>query len=119
MIDFAYAADGAVAANQSPWSALLMWLPLFAIIYFMMIRPNQKREKARQTMISELKKGDRVLLAAGFYGRVIKTGEHVFTIELARGVNIEVDRNAIAAKVDANANPVEPEAANSQPPAAN
>ena len=105
MIDFAYAADGAVAANQSPWSALLMWVPLIAIVYFMMIRPNQKREKARQTMISELKKGDRVLLAAGFYGRVIKTGEHVFTIELARGVNIEVDRNAIAA--------------NSQPPEAN
>ena len=101
MIDFAHAADGAAAAGQSPWSAILMWLPLFAIIYFMMIRP------------------DRVLLAAGFYGRVIKTGEHVFTIELARGVNIEVDRNAIAAKVDANANPVEPEAANSQPPAAN
>ena len=119
MIDFAHAADGAAAAGQSPWSAILMWLPLFAIIYFMMIRPNQKREKARQTMISELKKGARVLLAAGFYGRVIKTGEHVFTIELARGVNIEVDRNAIAAKVDANANPVEPEAANSQPPAAN
>ena len=115
MIDFAYAADGAVAANQSPWSALLMWLPLIAIVYFMMIRPNQKREKARQTMISELKKGDRVLLAAGFYGRVVKAGEQIFTIELARGVNIEVDRNAIAAKVDANTAP--PEAANTTTPA--
>ena len=115
MIDFAYAADGVVAANQSPWSALLMWVPLIAIVYFMMIRPNQKREKARQAMISELKKGDRVLLAAGFYGRVIKTGEQIFTIELARGVNIEVDRNAIAAKVDANA--TTPEAANTTTPA--
>ena len=116
MIDFAHAADGAVAANQSPWSALLMWVPLIAIVYFMMIRPNQKREKARQTMISELKKGDRVLLAAGFYGRVVKAGEQIFTIELARGVNIEVDRNAIAAKVDANA--TTPEAANTTPRAA-
>ena len=116
MIDFAHAADGAAAASQSPWSAILMWLPLIAIFYFMLIRPQQKREKARQTMISELKKGDRVLLAAGFYGRVVKTGEHIFTIELAKGVNMEVDRNAIAAKVDAN--PAAPEAANTQPPAA-
>ena len=115
MIDFAYAADGAVAANQSPWSALLMWVPLIAIVYFMMIRPNQKREKARQAMISELEKGDRVLLAAGFYGRVVKAGEQIFTIELARGVNIEVDRNAIAAKVDATA--ATPEAANTTTPA--
>ncbi len=116
MIDFAHAADGAAAASQSPWSAILMWLPLIAIFYFMLIRPQQKREKARQAMISELKKGDRVLLAAGFYGRVVKTGEHIFTIELAKGVNMEVDRNAIAAKVDAN--PAAPEAANTQPPAA-
>ena len=116
MIDFAHAADGAAAASQSSWSAILMWLPLIAIFYFMLIRPQQKREKARQAMISELKKGDRVLLAAGFYGRVVKTGEHIFTIELAKGVNMEVDRNAIAAKVDAN--PAAPEAANTQPPAA-
>ena len=116
MIDFAHDADGAAAASQSPWSAILMWLPLIAIFYFMLIRPQQKREKARQAMISELKKGDRVLLAAGFYGRVVKTGEHIFTIELAKGVNMEVDRNAIAAKVDAN--PAAPEAANTQPPAA-
>ena len=116
MIDFSHAADGAAAASQNPWSAILMWLPLIAIFYFMLIRPQQKREKARQAMISELKKGDRVLLAAGFYGRVVKTGEHIFTIELAKGVNMEVDRNAIAAKVDAN--PAAPEAANTQPPAA-
>ena len=116
MIDFAHAADGAAAASQSPWSAILMWLPLIAIFYFMLIRPQQKREKARQAMISELKKGDRVLLAAGFYGRVVKTGEHIFTIDLAKGVNMEVHRNAIAAKVDAN--PATPEAANTQPPAA-
>ena len=116
MIDFAHAADGAAAASQSPWSAILMWLPLIAIFYFMLIRPQQKREKARQAMISELKKGDRVLLAAGFYGRVVKTGEHIFTIELAKGVNMEVDRNAIAAKVDAN--PAAPEAANTHPPTA-
>ena len=116
MIDFAHAADGAAAASQSPWSAILMWLPLIAIFYFMLIRPQQKREKARQAMISELKKGDRVLLAAGFYGRVVKTGEHIFTIELAKGVNMEVDRNAIAAKVDAK--PAAPEAANTQPPTA-
>lgn len=78
--------------------AFLPWIAIFALMYFMMIRPQQKREKERQKMISELQAGDKVLLAAGIYGRVVKTAEHTITIAIATGVNVEVDRNAIAAK---------------------
>ena len=99
MIDFAYAA-GTAGAQPSPWMTMLPWIAIFAVMWFLMIRPQQKREKARQEMIGQLKKGDRVLLASGFYGRVVKTGETVFTIDLGRGFTVEVERNAIAAKAE-------------------
>lgn len=78
--------------------AFLPWIAIFALMYFMMIRPQQKREKERQKMISELQSGDRVLLLSGIYGRVVKTSDTTITISIASGVNIEVERNAIAAK---------------------
>ena len=91
MIELANAA-GAAPQQPSGFVAFLPWIAIFAVMYFIMIRPQQKREKERQAMISELKKGDRVLLMSGMYGRVVKTGETVFTVE--------VERNAIAAKAD-------------------
>lgn len=95
MIELAYANTAAPA--QNPWMAMIPWIAIFVLMWFMMIRPQQKREKARQKMISELKKGDRVLLVSGFYGRVVRTGEHVFGVEIAKGMTVEVERNAIAA----------------------
>lgn len=98
MIELAYAAPD--AAQQSTWMAFIPWIAIFAVMYFLMIRPQQKREKERQIMISQLKKGDRVLLMSGFYGRVVKPGENIFTIELGKGLTVEVERNAIAAKAN-------------------
>lgn len=95
MIEFAHAADAAAAPN--PWMGILPWIAIFVVMWFMMIRPQQKREKERQAMISQLKKGDRVLLMSGFYGKVVKAGESIFTIELGKGLQVEVERNAIAA----------------------
>ena len=89
------------AAQPNAWMTMLPWLAVFAVMYFLMIRPQQKREKQRQAMIGNLQKGDRVLLMSGFYGRVVKPGENIFTIELSKGLTVEVERNAIAAKVDA------------------
>lgn len=88
------------AAN--PWMSLIPWIAIFVIMYFMMIRPQQKREKQRQQMISQLKKGDRVLLVSGFYGKVVKPGENIFTIELGKSLQVEVERNAIAALANEN-----------------
>ncbi|MDK4680831.1 preprotein translocase subunit YajC [Kingella negevensis] len=102
MIEFAHAA-GEAAQQPAAWMNFMPMILIFAVMYFMMIRPQQKREKERQVMISSLKKGDRVLLMSGFYGRVVKTGETIFTIELAKGLNVEVERNAIAAKAEAAA----------------
>lgn len=93
----------AAAAQPADWMAFLPWILIFGVMYFLMIRPQQKREKTRQTMISELKKGDRILLLSGMFARVVKPGEHVFTVELAKGVLVEIERNAIAAKANETA----------------
>lgn len=99
MIEFAHAADAATT-QASPWVTMLPWIAIFAVMYFLMIRPQQQREKKRQAMINQLKKGDRVLLVSGFYGRVVKPSENVFSIELSKGLTVEVERNAIASKVE-------------------
>lgn len=98
MIEFAHAADAATQPNAI--FQFLPWILIFCVMYFLMIRPQQKREKERQTMISNLKKGDRVLLSSGFYGKIIKAGEKIFTVELGKGMQVEIERNAIAMKAE-------------------
>ena len=86
--------------NEQVMSFLPMILVL-AVFYFLVMRPQQKKFKAHQAMLAELKVGDRVLLASGFVGKITKTGEKYFSVEIARGVEVQVERNAVAAKTDA------------------
>lgn len=72
---------------------------IMVVFYFLIMRPQQKKFKAHQAMLSELKVGDQVVLAAGFKGRITQVGDQFFTVEIGRGVNVEVERNAIASKV--------------------
>ena len=97
MIDFAFAADAAQQPNM-----LLQLAPMILILvvfYFLIMRPQQKKLKAHQAMINELKKGDRVILASGFAGRITKVGDEFFSVEIANGVEVEVERPAISRKV--------------------
>ena len=76
--------------------ALLPWLAIFGIFYFIMIRPQQRKEKERQKMILELRAGQRVMFAGGMVGTVVETRENTFLIEIAPGVKIEVARGAVS-----------------------
>ena len=99
MIDFAYAADAAAQPNM-----LMQFGPFVLIMfafYFLMIRPQQKKMKAHQAMLASLKVGDRVILASGFAGKITKIEERFFTVEIARNVDVQVERNAVAQKIDA------------------
>jgi len=69
---------------------------IFGIFYFMMIRPQQRKEKERQKQIAELRAGQRVIFAGGFIGQVKECREHTFMIEIANGVVVEVARGAIS-----------------------
>lgn len=77
------------------WSMILYCVIVIAILYLFMIRPNKKRFAEYQKMLDSVKVGNRVL-AAGIYGTVKKVNEKTIEMEIAKGVVIEVNKNAIA-----------------------
>ena len=83
-------------------SQLVPFVLIMALAYFLLLRPQNKKFKAHQAMLADLKVGDKVVLAAGFKGRVTKVGEQFFTVDIGQGakIEVEVERNAIAAKAE-------------------
>ena len=79
---------------------LVMIILLFAIFYFMMIRPQQRKEKERQKMISELRAGRKVSFAGGLIGTIKESKEQTFVIEICPGSTVEVARGAVMAAAD-------------------
>jgi len=77
------------------WGMILYCVIIMAILYLFMIRPNKKRMAEYQKMLDSIKVGNRVL-AAGIYGTVKKVNEKTIDMEIAKGVVIEVNKNAIA-----------------------
>lgn len=76
-----------------------MMIALFAVMYFLMIRPQQKRAKQHQEMQSGLSAGERVLLTSGMFGTVAYVGERQLIIELAPGVEVTVLKGNVARKI--------------------
>jgi preprotein translocase subunit YajC len=75
--------------------SLVMFGGLFALMYFMMIRPQAKRAKEHRTMLAGLQKGDEVVTAGGTLGKVTKVGDNYVTIEIATNVEIQVQKPSI------------------------
>ena len=95
---FAQAAPAAPAAPESFVGSLGSMLPLllmFVVLYFVMIRPQMKRQKEHKAMIDALAKGDEVVVGGGLIGRVSKIGESYLHVEVANGVELQVQRTAI------------------------
>jgi preprotein translocase subunit YajC len=102
MWDIAYAQT--VPGIGGP-SQLISFLPLvlvFIIFYFLLIRPQQKKAKEHQQMLSKLKKNDEVMTSGGIYGKVINLADHVVTLEVAPNVRIRVHRPQISAVTTAD-----------------
>ena len=74
---------------------LLPMVLIFGIMYFMMIRPQQRKEKERQKTISELRAGERIMFSGGLIGTVTEVRQHTFMVEVANKVNIEIARGAV------------------------
>lgn len=85
------------AAGGDSWSGIIMMVVIIAIFYFFMIRPQQKRQKEIQKAREALKVGDKVITAGGIYGKIREIGDVYMTIEIANGVNIQVDKASIYA----------------------
>lgn len=78
---------------------LLMMVALFAIFYFLMIRPQQKKMRADQEMRNQLAVGDRVLLTSGIFATITHAGERQFIVELAPDLEVTVLKGSVARKV--------------------
>ncbi|QCB47801.1 preprotein translocase subunit YajC [Hydrogenophaga sp. PAMC20947] len=90
---FAQAATG--GDTQSTIMGLLPLVLMFVVLYFVMIRPQMKRQKEHKAMVAALAKGDEVVTAGGFLGKVSKIGETYVGVELASGVEVQMQRSAV------------------------
>ncbi len=86
--------------ESSLLSSLLPIVGLFAIFYFLLIRPQNKAAKKHKEMIASLEKGDKIVTNGGLIVEVVKTEEEFITIKLNDGVTARLDRNFIARKVE-------------------
>lgn len=86
--------------TESMIMQLLPMVGIFILFYFLMIRPQQKRAKEHKTMLHALQKGDEVMTNGGIVGRVVKTSELYLTLEVADNVEIQVQRGAVATRLE-------------------
>lgn len=95
-ISSAYAQAAAGAGDtQSTLISMLPLLLMFVVLYFVMIRPQMKRQKEHKAMIEALAKGDEIVTAGGFLGKVAKLGETYIGVELADGMEVQMQRTAV------------------------
>lgn len=100
-------ATPAEGQQGSPFGMMVPMLFIFAIFYFMLIRPQQRKEKERKRMIDELKTGARVMFSGGIIGTVTNVKDAVFVIKIADGVKIEVARGAVSKILEKGEKPEE------------
>jgi preprotein translocase subunit YajC len=95
-IDVAYAQGGQPAGGAGGIvSSLVLFLPLMAIFYFLIFRPQQKQRKDMQQMLSNLKRGDRVVTRGGLIGTVDKIEEQRLRLDVGNGLKLHVQREYV------------------------
>ena len=103
-------AQGAAPAQQGGLAGmggmLLPMILVFGIFYFMMIRPQQRKEKDRLKLISELRAGQRIMFGGGIIGTVSEVKEHTFMVEVAPKMTIEIARGAVSRVLNSDEKPV-------------
>ncbi|KQM78003.1 preprotein translocase subunit YajC [Xylophilus sp. Leaf220] len=96
---FAQTAPAAAAGGGGIMSSLTGMLPLvlmFVVLYFVMIRPQMRKQKEHRAMLDAIAKGDEVATAGGIIGRVTRLGEGTLGLEIAPNVEVQVQRTAVA-----------------------
>ena len=91
-------AQGAPTATD-PWLSMLPLVIIFVVFYFLLIRPQQKRQKEMQKMMGALKRGDRVLTSGGLYATVWDVKEDRVVVKLTEELKVEVAKSAVQAVV--------------------
>ncbi|CAM3286374.1 preprotein translocase subunit YajC [Paracoccus nototheniae] len=105
----AYAQAAGGAGGTAAFAQFIPLILIFAIMYFLMIRPQQKRVKQHRAMVEAVKKGDQVITQGGILGKVVSVRDDELEVEIATGVRVRVIRSTLASVVTKT----EPVAANS------
>lgn len=87
------------AAQSDPFGFFLPMIVIFVAFYFLLIRPQQKRQKAHTAIVAALTTGDEVLTAGGMLGKVTAVSEHYATLQIADNVEIKVQKSTVSAVV--------------------
>ncbi len=95
----AMAPQGGDGGGGSLISTLIMFGAIFAIFYFMIIRPQQKRAKEREKLLSNIEKGDKIVTSGGVHATIVGIEDKTVLIEIAPNVKIKVDRSAIGSVI--------------------
>lgn len=80
---------------MSSLTGMLPLILMFVVLYFVMIRPQMKKQKEHRTMLEALAKGDEVATAGGLIGKVTKMGDGFLSLEIANGVEVQLQRSAV------------------------
>ena len=91
----AYAQTAASGFSLDSMGSFLPLVLMFAVLYFLMIRPQQKKQKEQREMISALTVGDEVLTSGGIVGKITKVSDNFLTLQIAEGTEILIERSSI------------------------
>lgn len=105
MIDIAYAMGGGGGEGAGGFTGFIPIILMFVIFYFLLIRPQQKKQKEQRNMVSNLKKGDRIITSGGLHGRITGLDDATLTLEIADKVRVKVGRSNVAAMFQAASQP--------------
>ena len=92
------AAEGEEQGSSSIWPMLIFLVVIFGLFYFVMIRPQRKRQKEHQQMTQELQKGDNVMTAGGIYGRIESINEDNVVIKVESGATMRVAKTSVVVR---------------------
>lgn len=95
LISPAWAQAPAAAPQGGGIESMLLILAMFAVLYFLMIRPQMKRAKEHKAMVDALQKGDEIITAGGMLGRITRVDDQYVSVALAEGVEVQMQRAAV------------------------
>ena len=97
LISSALAQSGGAAAGPSGTANIIMLFVFIAIFYFLLIRPQMKRQKEHKNLIQALSKGDEIVTSGGVLGKIVNVGDAFVTVEITNNIQIKVQKHAVGA----------------------
>jgi len=96
---YAMGSGGGAGGGQSGLGAFVPLILMFAIFYFLLIRPQQKKAKQHRELLSALKTGDKIVTSGGLHGKITGLKEDVITVEIAPKIRVKVSRGSVSGVV--------------------